>query len=67
MGNIHVFLSSEKIAHELLGARGAIYSDRPAVPSVVDSKSANGHGDGTGEYLPFMGKNGLNDCYSSAT
>ncbi|KAH7060549.1 cytochrome P450 [Macrophomina phaseolina] len=57
MGVTHIFVTKESIARELLAKRAAIYSDRPAVPSVVNSKSSVAHGDGAGEYMPFMGKN----------
>jgi hypothetical protein len=56
MGQTHIIVTKEHIAHELLSQRGAIYSDRPNVPSLYDSKSNTG----TGEYLPLMGKNGNN-------
>lgn len=46
------------MAKDLLSKRANIYSDRPSVPSIVDSKSSSGNGDGTGEYLPLMGRNG---------
>ena len=49
-----IVISNERVAHELLNKRAAIYSDRPAVPALVDSKST----DGSGEYLPLMGRNG---------
>jgi hypothetical protein len=54
MGKTHIIVTKEHIAHELLSQRGAIYSDRPDVPSIYDSKSDTG----TGEYLPLMGRNG---------
>jgi hypothetical protein len=49
-----VVISDERVANELLGKRAAIYSDRPSVPALKDSKST----DGSGEYLPLMGRNG---------
>jgi hypothetical protein len=54
MGKIHIVVTKEHIAHELLSQRGAIYSDRPGVPAIHDSRSDTG----TGEYLPLMGRNG---------
>ncbi|KAH7050122.1 cytochrome P450 [Macrophomina phaseolina] len=57
MGVTHVIVTKEDVAHDLLAKRGAIYSDRGAVPSVVNSKSTLSHGDGAGEYLPLMGRN----------
>jgi hypothetical protein len=54
LGKVHIIVTKEHIAHELLAQRGAIYSDRPGVPSIYDSRSDTG----TGEYLPLMGKNG---------
>jgi len=47
-------VTDEKIAYELLVKRAKTNSDRPAVPSIVDSKSVNG----SMEYLPLMGHNG---------
>jgi hypothetical protein len=46
-------LSDEKIVEDLLVKRAKIYSDRPMMRSVVDSKSTHG----SMEYLPLMGKN----------
>ncbi|RDW63313.1 putative cytochrome p450 [Coleophoma cylindrospora] len=48
-----VFISDEKIAEDLLVKRAKIYSDRPAVLAMADSKSTHG----SMEYLPLMGKN----------
>ncbi|ORY04567.1 cytochrome P450 [Clohesyomyces aquaticus] len=53
MGHKLLVLSEERIADDLLVKRGKIYSDRPAMQSVIDSKSTTG----TMEYLPLMGKN----------
>jgi hypothetical protein len=63
MGNPHVVISKESIAHDLLDKKGAIYSDRPPVGSIKNSKSSGSFGDGIGEYLPFMGKNGETSFY----
>lgn len=46
-------LSDETIVEDLLVKRAKIYSDRPMMRSVVDSKSTHG----SMEYLPLMGKN----------
>jgi hypothetical protein len=46
-------LSDETIVEDLLVKRAKIYSDRPSMRSVVDSKSTHG----SMEYLPLMGKN----------
>src|ERR1700722_4993481 len=53
LGTKLLVLSDEKVVEDLLVKRGKIYSDRPAMQSLVDSKST----DGTMEYLPLMGKN----------
>jgi hypothetical protein len=53
LGTKFVIVTDEKIAEELLVKRAKIYSDRPAVPSLYDSKSTHG----SMEYLPLMGKN----------
>ena len=53
LGHKLLVLSDEKVVEDLLVRRGKIYSDRPAMQSLVDSKSTHG----TMEYLPLMGKN----------
>jgi Cytochrome P450 len=53
LGTKLLVLSDEKVVEDLLVKRGKIYSDRPAMQSLVDSKSTHG----TMEYLPLMGKN----------
>jgi hypothetical protein len=53
MGNTFIVISDETIIEELLVNRARINSDRPAFPSVVDSKSTHG----SMEYLPVMGRN----------
>lgn len=52
LGKNHVWISSEKIANELLSKRGLIYSDRPAIPNIEGTKTR-------GEYLPLLGYTGL--------
>jgi hypothetical protein len=53
LGTKFIVVSDEKICEELLVKRAKIYSDRPQVPSLFDSKSTHG----SMEYLPLMGKN----------
>ncbi|KAK4925644.1 hypothetical protein LTR28_012230, partial [Elasticomyces elasticus] len=53
LGTKFIVVSDEKIAEDLLVKRAKIYSDRPAVNSLFDSKSTHG----SMEYLPLMGKN----------
>jgi hypothetical protein len=50
-GSVHVWISSEEIAHELLGRRAAIYSDRPTIANLPTNRTA-------GEYLALHGNNG---------
>jgi hypothetical protein len=50
-GTIHVWISSEKIAHDLLSKRAPIYSDRPTIPNLPDNRTS-------GDYLALMGRNG---------
>lgn len=59
LGHKLLVLSDEKIVYDLLVKRAKIYSDRPAMQSVVDSKSTTG----TMEYLPLMGKNSKLNTY----
>ena len=47
----HIWLASDKIAQDLLVKRGSIYSDRPPINNLKDSKTA-------GEYIPLLGHNG---------
>ena len=47
----HIWLASDKIAQDLLVKRGNIYSDRPPINNLKDSKTA-------GEYIPLLGHNG---------
>ncbi|KAF2838281.1 cytochrome P450 [Patellaria atrata CBS 101060] len=53
LGAKFIIISDEKIAEELLVKRAKIYSDRPVIRSLFDSKSTHG----SMEYLPLMGKN----------
>jgi hypothetical protein len=53
LGTKFIIVSDEKIAEDLLVKRAKYNSDRPAVPSLFDSKSTNG----SMEYLPLMGHN----------
>lgn len=55
LGAKFIVISDEKIAEELLVKRAKIYSDRPQIRSLFDSKSTHG----SMEYLPLMGKNGM--------
>jgi len=53
LGATFIVVSDEQIAEELLVKRAKIYSDRPVIRSLFDSKSTHG----SMEYLPLMGKN----------
>lgn len=53
LGQKWILIGSHEVADRLLNGRGAIYSSRPAIPSVVDSRSDHG----TREYLPLMALN----------
>lgn len=53
-GHNLLVLTDESIVEDLLVKRAKIYSDRPMMRSLVDSKSTYG----SMEYLPLMGKNG---------
>jgi hypothetical protein len=55
LGDNFIIVSDEKIAEDLLVKRAKIYSDRPQIRSLFDAKST----DGSMEYLPLMGKNGM--------
>lgn len=50
-GSIHVWISSEQIANDLLAKRGSIYSDRPLIPNLPDNRTS-------GDYLALLGNNG---------
>ncbi|KAI0142969.1 cytochrome P450 [Xylariaceae sp. FL1272] len=49
-GSVHVWISSEQIAHELLSKRSQIYSDRPQIPNLPDNRTK-------GDYLALTGRN----------
>lgn len=50
-GGVHVWISSEKVAHDLLSKRNAIYSDRPVITNLPDNRTS-------GEYLALLGRTG---------
>ncbi|KFZ18300.1 hypothetical protein V501_01292 [Pseudogymnoascus sp. VKM F-4519 (FW-2642)] len=49
-GSTHVWISSEKIAKDLLSKQGSIFSDRPLIDNLPINKTG-------GEYLPLLGEN----------
>ncbi|KAK8081262.1 hypothetical protein PG996_000043 [Apiospora saccharicola] len=49
-GSVHVWISSEEIAHDLLSRRALIYSDRPMIPNLPNNRTG-------GEYLALHGRN----------
>ncbi|KAI1859506.1 uncharacterized protein JN550_012024 [Neoarthrinium moseri] len=49
-GSVHIWISSEEIAHELLSRRAAVYSDRPLIPNLPTNRTG-------GEYLALHGRN----------
>ncbi|KAI8954028.1 cytochrome P450 2C3 [Xylaria longipes] len=49
-GTVHVWISSEQVAHDLLSRRAAIYSDRPQIPNLPDNRTK-------GDYLALTGCN----------
>lgn len=51
-GSNHVWISSEKIAHDLLSKKAAIYSDRPHIPALIDDNRTSA------QYLPLLSRNG---------
>lgn len=51
-GTVHVWISSEKVAHDLLSKRATIYSDRPYIPNLPGNRTS-------GDYLALMGRNGM--------
>jgi hypothetical protein len=53
LGANFVIVSDEAMAEEILVKRAKVYSDRPQIRSLYDSKSTHG----SMEYLPLMGKN----------
>ncbi|KAK4097601.1 cytochrome P450 [Parathielavia hyrcaniae] len=48
-GTVHVWISSEQIANDLLSKRASIYSDRPVIPNLPDNRTS-------GEYLALLGR-----------
>ncbi|KAF2158921.1 hypothetical protein M409DRAFT_71399 [Zasmidium cellare ATCC 36951] len=50
-GHNHVWIARDKIAHDLLSKRSAIYSDRPFIPALEHDNRTSG------QYLPLMSKN----------
>ncbi|KAJ5050651.1 uncharacterized protein L3040_002526 [Drepanopeziza brunnea f. sp. 'multigermtubi'] len=48
-GSVHVWISSEEMAHDLLSKRSAIYSDRPVIPNLPDNRTS-------GNYLALLGR-----------
>lgn len=50
-GSVHIWISSEDMAHDLLSKRGALYSDRPIIPNLSDNRTS-------GDYLALLGRTG---------
>ncbi|KAH7126913.1 cytochrome P450 [Dendryphion nanum] len=50
-GHNHVWISSDQIAKDLLAKKGAIYSDRPHIPALIDDNRTSA------QYLPLSSKN----------
>ena len=50
-GKIHVWISSEEVATDLLTKRAHIYSDRPMIPNLPDNRTS-------GDYLALLGSTG---------
>ncbi|CAI6335753.1 unnamed protein product [Periconia digitata] len=50
-GTNHVWISTDKIAHDLLAKKAAIYSDRPHIPALIDDNRTSA------QYLPLLSKN----------
>ncbi|KAK4152090.1 hypothetical protein C8A00DRAFT_35217 [Chaetomidium leptoderma] len=48
-GTVHVWISSEEVAHDLLSKRATIYSDRPMIPNLPDNRTS-------GDYLALLGR-----------
>jgi hypothetical protein len=59
-GSNHVWISSDAIAHDLLSKKGAIYSDRPHIPALIDDNRT------AGQYLPLSSKNGQSTLWKTA-
>jgi len=53
LGANFIIIADEKVAEDILVKRAKIFSDRPEMKSLFDSKSTTG----TMEYLPLMGRN----------
>ncbi|KAI0015031.1 cytochrome P450 [Xylariomycetidae sp. FL0641] len=49
-GSVHVWISSEQVAHDLLARRALKYSDRPQIPNLPDNRTK-------GDYLALTGRN----------
>ncbi|KAL7627219.1 hypothetical protein AAE478_003995, partial [Parahypoxylon ruwenzoriense] len=49
-GTVHVWISSERIAQDLLSRRATNYSDRPQIPNLPDNRTS-------GHYLALSGRN----------
>ncbi|KAF2867212.1 cytochrome P450 [Massariosphaeria phaeospora] len=50
-GHNHVWISSDQVAKDLLAKKGAIYSDRPHIPALIDDNRTSA------QYLPLLSKN----------
>lgn len=48
-GTVHVWISSEQVAHDLLSKRAVIYSDRPVIANLPDNRTS-------GDYLALLGR-----------
>lgn len=62
LGANFIIITDEKVAEDILVKQARIFSDRPEMKSLFDSKSSTG----TMEYLPLMGKNRMSwihQCY----
>lgn len=57
-GTVHVWISSEAVAHDLLSKRSIIYSDRPLIPNLPDNRTS-------GDYLALLGSTGTMAPYTS--
>lgn len=57
-GSVHVWISTEQIANDLMAKRGSVYSDRPKIPNLPDNRTS-------GDYLPLLGRNGQYSCRKS--
>jgi len=52
-GKIHVWITSDETARELLSKKGAIYSDRPHIAALIADNRTSA------QYLPLLSKNGM--------